>query len=93
MRLTELVDRKVVTESGDSLGRAFDVRAERHGSKVNVIGLVVGGRGLFERLGIGPSSGEAKRHHKVWKRDFVPWEAVVRIEGKTIVVREGTKPE
>jgi sporulation protein YlmC with PRC-barrel domain len=93
MRLSELVDRRVVTESGASLGRAFDVRAERRGSTVEITGLVVGRRGFFERLGIGPSRGEAKRHHKVWKRDLVPWQAVVRMEQKRIVVRDGTEPE
>ena len=93
MRLSELVDRKVTTESGDSLGRAFDVRARRRGATVEITGLVVGRRGFFERLGIGPSGGEAKRHHKVWKRDLVPWRAVVRIEKDRIVVRDGTEPE
>jgi sporulation protein YlmC with PRC-barrel domain len=93
MRLSGLVDRKVVTESGDSLGRAFDVRAERRGSTVEITGLVVGRRGLFERLGIGPSRGEAKRGHKVWKRDLVHWKAVVRLERDRIVVRDGTEPE
>ena len=93
MRLSELVDRKVVTESGRSLGRAFDVRASRRGSTVEVVGVLVGRRGFFERLGIGPSRGETKRGHKVWKRDLVPWEAVVRLEKKRIVVRDGTEPE
>ena len=93
MRLSELVDRKVVTESGKTLGRAFDVRASRRGSTVEVTGLVVGRRGLLERLGIGPSRGEAGRGHKVWKRDLVPWKAVVRLEQKQIVVRDGTEPE
>jgi sporulation protein YlmC with PRC-barrel domain len=93
MRLSELVDRKVVTESGASLGRAFDVRARRRGSTVEVTGLVVGRRGFFERLGVGPSRGETKHGHKVWKRDLVPWNAVVRFAGDRIVVREGTELE
>jgi sporulation protein YlmC with PRC-barrel domain len=93
MRLSELLERQVVTESGTSLGRAFDVRARRRGSSVEITGLVVGRRGLLERLGVGSSRGEAKRHHKVWERDLVPWGAVVRFEHDRIVVREGTEPE
>lgn len=91
-RVSELVNRVVVTESGERLGRAYDVRAERRGSDVRVVGLVVGRHGLFERLGIGGSSGETKRGHKVWKGDLVPWDAVTRVERKRIVVRDGTKP-
>jgi sporulation protein YlmC with PRC-barrel domain len=92
-RVSELLDRKVVTESGESLGRAFDVRARRSGRTIEITGLCVGRRGLAERLGIGSSRGEAKRHHKVWRRNFVPWDAVVRLEEDRIVVRDGTKPE
>ena len=93
MRLTELLDRKVVTESGSSLGRVFDVRARRHGPVVEVVGLVVGRRGLLERLGIGSARGESRRGHKVWTGDLVPWEAIVRFDRKRIVVREGSEPE
>jgi sporulation protein YlmC with PRC-barrel domain len=92
-RVSELLDRKVVTESGHALGRAFDVRARRQGSTVEITGLCVGRRGLAERLGIGSSRGEARRGHKVWQRNFIPWDAVVRLEQGRIVVRDGTEPE
>jgi sporulation protein YlmC with PRC-barrel domain len=91
-RLSDLLDRVVVTESGEKLGRCFDVRGERKGTKLEVTGLVIGPRGLLERLGIGPSRGEAKRHHKVWAHDAVPWKAVVRLAGGRIVVKDGTDP-
>ena len=90
-RLSDLLDRAVVTESGEKLGRCFDVRAERKGSKLEVTGLVVGTRGFLERFGIGSSRGEAKRHHKVWAQDAVPWKAVVRLESDHIVVEDGTE--
>jgi hypothetical protein len=45
--------------------------------------IIVGGRGRLEHLGIGKRT--AHRH------DAVPWEAVVKIEGTRIVVREGTE--
>src|SRR5215208_950027 len=38
MRLSELLNRKVVTESGDSLGRIHDVRAELVGGRLRVTG-------------------------------------------------------
>jgi hypothetical protein len=44
-------------------------------------------------MGIGSSRGEARRHHKVWDRDTVPWEAVLRFEGNRIVVKDGTTPK
>jgi sporulation protein YlmC with PRC-barrel domain len=77
---TSLVGREVVTEGGRRLGACHDLRAELTGSSLRVTGLVVGRRGLLERLGVGrrPRAG-------------VPWEAVALIEGDRIVVRDGTE--
>jgi sporulation protein YlmC with PRC-barrel domain len=77
---TSLLGRVVVTDDGRRLGMCHDLRAELTGSSLRVTGLVVGRRGLLERLGLGrrPRAG-------------VPWEAVTRIEGKRIVVRKGTE--
>jgi sporulation protein YlmC with PRC-barrel domain len=90
-RLSELLDRQVVTESGRSLGRAFDVRGRWRGKELEVTALVVGRRGFLERLGIGSSEGERRRHHKTWKHDTVPWDAVLRLQDGRIVVRDGTE--
>ena len=76
--LTSLLARKVVTESGRSLGRCYDLRGELTDSKLRVTGLCVGSGGLLDRLGIGGHD----RHQTV------PWSAVVRVEGKRIVVRD-----
>jgi hypothetical protein len=66
----------VVTESGKSLGRAYDFRGEVTPRTLTVVGVVVGRRGLLEHLG-------------VVKRDrCIDWGDVVRIEGKRIVVRD-----
>jgi sporulation protein YlmC with PRC-barrel domain len=92
-RLSDFLERIVVTESGEKLGRCFDLRGERTPRGLEVTGLVVGKRGFLERLGIGSSRGEAKRHHKVWDRDMVPWSAVVRLERDRIVVKDGTTLE
>jgi sporulation protein YlmC with PRC-barrel domain len=70
--------RKVETESGRSLGRCHDLRGELIGSKLQVTGLCVGREGLIAHFGL--------RLHD--RHIVVPWEAVVRIEGKRIVVRD-----
>lgn len=76
--LSSLLKREVETESGRSLGRCHDLRGELIGSKLRVIGLCVGKEAWFARLG-------ARLHDR---HVVVPWEAVVRIEGRRIVVRD-----
>jgi len=73
----------VETQSGRQLGKARDLRATIGSSRPTVEAIVVGRRGRFEHLGIG--KGRAHR------RDAVPWAAVVRVEGKRIVVADGTE--
>ena len=76
--LSSLQRRKVVTESGESLGRLHDLRGELGARTLRVTGLVAGPRGFLEHLGITRRS----------RRTAIPWEDVVRIEGKRIVVRD-----
>jgi sporulation protein YlmC with PRC-barrel domain len=76
--LTSLLRRKVVTESGRSLGRCYDLRGELTTSKLRVTGLCVGHGGWLEHLGI--------RGHDA--HQTVPWDAIVRIEGKRIIIRD-----
>jgi sporulation protein YlmC with PRC-barrel domain len=73
-----LLRRKVVTESGRTLGRCYDLRGEVTATKVRVTGLCVGRGAWLEHLGARP--------HRV--SSVVPWEAVVRVEGGQIVVRD-----
>ncbi|MDP9261762.1 MAG: hypothetical protein M3O89_07325, partial [Actinomycetota bacterium] len=75
---SSLQKRKVETESGRSLGRFHDLHGELSGSKLRVTGLCVGGRSWLAHLGV--------RSHE--QHTVVPWGAVVRIEGKRIVVRD-----
>jgi sporulation protein YlmC with PRC-barrel domain len=79
--LSSLLRRHVVTEGGRKLGRCYDIRAELTQSSLEVTGLCVGGRGLAEHFGLW-------RGARIRSRDPVPWEAVVRIEGERIVVRD-----
>ena len=75
---SSLQKRRVVTESGRSLGRCHDLRGELTGSKLRVVGLRVGRRGWLAHLGVRTQV----------EQPIVPWAAVVRIEGKRIVVRD-----
>jgi sporulation protein YlmC with PRC-barrel domain len=74
--LSSLQRRKVVTEAGRSLGRVYDLRGDLKPRSLDVVGLVVGQRGLLEHLGA------------VKREECIPWDAVVRIDGKRIVVRD-----
>jgi sporulation protein YlmC with PRC-barrel domain len=86
MRLSEMLGLVVRTESGEELGRVHDVRAQLTSRSLKVTGLVVGGLGLLERLGLGApeTSGRIRTH------DVVSWGAVVRADRRGIVVRDGT---
>jgi len=76
--LSSLQRREVVTESGESLGRLYDLRGELRARTLSVTSLVAGTRGFFEHLGITRRS----------RSTAIPWDDIVRIEGKRIVVRD-----
>ena len=82
---SSFLGREVVTESGRELGKCRDLRASLGRGRPSVEALVVGRIGWLEHLGIGRPS--------LRRKDAVPWDAVVRVEGKRIVVRDGTELE
>ena len=82
---SSFLGREVVTESGRELGKCRDLRASLGRGRPSVEAVVVGRIGWLEQLGIGRPSTRRK--------DAVPWDAVVRVEGKRIVVRDGTELE
>ena len=84
--LSSIVRRKVVTESGEDLGRCYDLRGELSQSRLEVTGLVIGRRGRLEHFGIGAQASASST--RVRDGDVIPWEAVVRFDGDTIVVRD-----
>jgi sporulation protein YlmC with PRC-barrel domain len=84
VRLSDLLGVSVRTESGDSLGRVHDVRAELTSRSLKVTGVVVGKLGLLERLGLGaPGSALRIRSH-----DVVEWSRVVRADRRGVVVKD-----
>jgi sporulation protein YlmC with PRC-barrel domain len=82
---SSFLGRMVETESGRKFGACRDLRASLDHGRPEVQGIVVGRLGWLEHLGILRPSARPPNE--------VPWEAVVRIEGDRIVVRDGTELE
>lgn len=80
---SSFLGRMVETESGRKFGACRDLRASLGSGRPEVQAIVVGQLGWLEHLGIIRSSARPP--------NAVPWEAVVRIEGDRIVVRDGTE--
>ena len=79
--LSSLLRRKVVTESGRSLGRCHDLRGELTGDEAAASpASASGASGWLAHLGVRATTAAV-----------IPWEAVVRIEGKRIVVRDDVR--
>jgi len=87
MRLSELLNRKVVTESGASLGRIHDIRGEIADGRLRVTGLAAGELGVLERFGIGTHGSGGPSQAKVHGHPIIPWERVVRV-GAEVIVRD-----
>jgi sporulation protein YlmC with PRC-barrel domain len=87
MRLSEVLNREVVTESGRPLGHVHDVRGELAGGHLRVIGLVAGKPGILERYGVGTHGSGGPGEAKVHGHPVIPWERVVRV-GSRVVVRD-----
>ena len=85
MRLSELLNRKVVTESGQALGRVHDVRGELVGGHLRVTELVAGELGILERYGVGTHGSGGPGEAKVHGHPVIPWERVVRVGSKVLV--------
>jgi hypothetical protein len=96
MRVSELLGLEVRTESGDQLGHVYDVRVGRDPrssggahQKWRLKGLVVGRRGVLERFGI---TG-ARKQEPILPHDAVPWDAILQVSEREVVVRDGTEPQ
>jgi sporulation protein YlmC with PRC-barrel domain len=87
MRVSKLLDRKVVSESGLSHGKVHDIRGELEGGRLRVTGLACGSLGFLERYGVGTGGTGGAGQAKVHGHPVIPWERVVRV-GAEIVVRD-----
>ena len=84
MRLSDVLGLSVHTESGERLGRVHDVRAELTSRSLRVNGLVVGGFGVLERLGLGAPSSALR----IRSDDVLEWSRVVRVDRRGVVVKD-----
>jgi sporulation protein YlmC with PRC-barrel domain len=87
MRLSELLNRKVVSESGQQLGRVHDIRGELVAGRLQVTGLIAGKLGILERYGVGTQGSGGPEQPKVHGHPVIPWERVVRV-GSEIIIRD-----
>jgi sporulation protein YlmC with PRC-barrel domain len=87
MRLSKLLGRKVVSESGQSYGKVHDIRGELEGGRLRVTGLACGRLGLLERYGVGTGGSGGPGVAKVHGHPARPWARVDRV-GSEIVVRD-----
>lgn len=92
MRLSELLNRQVVNESGEHVGHVRDVRGELTSGHLRVTGLIVGKRGILERYGIGTHGSGGPGQAKVHGQPVITWERVVRVGAKVTVRDEGDTP-
>jgi sporulation protein YlmC with PRC-barrel domain len=87
MRVSVLLNRKVVSESGQRLGHVHDVRGELEGGRLRVTGLIAGNLGILERYGVATHGSGGPRQAKVHGHPVIPWERVVHV-GSEVVVRD-----
>ena len=87
MRLSELLGRWVVSESGARLGRIHDVRGELVDGRLRITGLAAGDLGILERYGVGTHGSGGPGRAKVHGHAVIAWERVVRV-GAQVVVRD-----
>jgi len=87
MRLSQLLNRKVVTESGRTLGHVHDIRGQIVGQRLTVTGLVAGELGLLERYGIGTNARADPSQPKAHSHEIILWARVVHV-GTQIIVRD-----
>jgi sporulation protein YlmC with PRC-barrel domain len=84
MLLSDLLEAEVVAEGGESLGRVHDVRVRQlqrrtpEGLRLRVVGLVVGARGIRERLGLDAGRSGAP----IADRNVIEWERVLSVDGE-----------
>ena len=86
IRASDLTGCEVRTESGERVGRVHDLRLQADGSGTwRLIGIVVGRRGMFERLGVT----SAPRPDPVVYGELIPWRSISRVEEGRITIDSG----
>jgi sporulation protein YlmC with PRC-barrel domain len=84
LRLSTLLGKEVITETGWPLGRTIDVRVRRGSALPAIVGLVVASEGSRASL----LGGKRRQTIQTHAHTLVPWDAVIDIESTPILVRE-----
>jgi sporulation protein YlmC with PRC-barrel domain len=85
MRLSELLGRRVVSNSGEFLGRIHDVRGELVDGRLRVTGLVAGELGILERYGVGTRGLSGPKGAKIRGHPVIAWSRVVSVRSDVTV--------
>lgn len=88
MRASDLLGCRVLTQSGESRGRVYELRAEREDDRLRLVGVGVGSRAMLERFGVVG----ARRQEPVMEGDLYAWEDVVELREGEVVIRDGARP-
>jgi sporulation protein YlmC with PRC-barrel domain len=83
IRASDLIGCELRTQSGRRLGRVHDLRTQAAGDGWQLIGLVIGRRGIAARL-VGSTGNE----DPLIQGDVIPWQAVTALEVGLITVRD-----
>jgi sporulation protein YlmC with PRC-barrel domain len=93
MKLSELLGREVVSQSGEKLGHVRDVRGELTSGRLRITGVIVGKGGVLERYGIGTHGSGGPGQATVQGQPTIPWERIVSVAQKVTVLDGGaTRP-
>jgi PRC-barrel domain len=93
MRLSEIIGARAVDRSGKRIGRVFDVVVETSDkeptgdSEVTMAWLVVGRRGLLERLGIPAWLSRQETEPKPTGHDRILWDDAIEVSPGRVVVQ------
>lgn len=81
MKLSQLLGLPVHDSAGNPLGHVHEIRAELRGNNAHLTAIVIGPRGILERIGLGRSK---RRRTKT----IVPWRDITHIDHNSITTVE-----
>jgi sporulation protein YlmC with PRC-barrel domain len=81
---SDLIGCELRTQSGRRLGRVHDLRAHAADNGWQLVGLVIGRRGVAARL----VGGTGSNGDPLVQGDVIPWHAVTTLEAGLIVVHD-----
>jgi sporulation protein YlmC with PRC-barrel domain len=81
MKLSQLLGLAVHDSAGKKLGHVHEIRAELRGDSAHLTAIVIGPRGILERIGLG-------RSKRRCRNTVVPWQHITHIDLGSITTIE-----